>query len=40
MFLGSVKRRFSVPACLLIAVARNLSQGWPQAIAKGDATRP
>lgn len=29
MFLGSVERRFSVPATRSQAVARSLGQGWP-----------
>ena len=40
VFLGLVERRFSVPAILIQAVARSLDQGWPKAIAEGDAQRP
>jgi hypothetical protein len=40
VFLGLVERRFSVPACKLIAGARSLGQGWPQATAVGGAKRP
>jgi hypothetical protein len=31
VFLGSVERRFSVPAVFTTAVARSLGQAWPQA---------
>ena len=37
---GPVKRRFSVPVFDRIVVVRGLGQGWPQAIAEGDARRP
>lgn len=37
LFLGSVERRFPVPATVHRAAARSLGQGWPQAIAGGDA---
>jgi len=40
VFLGSVERRFSVPATPVRAVARSLGQGWPKAIAVADAQRP
>jgi hypothetical protein len=39
VFLGSVERRFPVPAMVRLAVARSLGQPWPQAIAEGDAQR-
>jgi hypothetical protein len=37
VFLGSVERRFPIPAMVRCAVARSLGQPWPQAIAGGDA---
>jgi len=40
VFLRSVERRFCVPAFLPHVAARSLGQGWPQAIAGGDAKRP
>jgi uncharacterized protein YydD (DUF2326 family) len=40
VFLCSVERRFSVLAFKLIAGARSLGQGWPQATAVGGAKRP
>jgi hypothetical protein len=39
VFLCSVERRFSVPACALNAVARSLRQDWPQATGKAGAQR-
>jgi hypothetical protein len=38
-FLGSVERRFSVPADFLTAVARSLGQDWPQATGEAGAQR-
>lgn len=40
VFLGSVERRFSVPATRLQAVARSLGQGWPKATGAAGAQRP
>jgi hypothetical protein len=37
VFLGSVERRFSVPACVFSAVARSLGQDWPQATGEAGA---
>jgi hypothetical protein len=31
VFLGSVERRFSVPAIFVSTVAHSLGQAWPQA---------
>ena len=39
VFLGSVERRFAVPAAFVAAVARSLRQDWPQAIGEADAQR-
>ena len=38
-FLGSVDRRFSVPAAFHVGAARSLGQDWPQAIGGADAER-
>jgi hypothetical protein len=40
MFLGSVERRFSVPATRISAVAHSLGQGWPKATGASGAQRP
>ena len=40
VFLGSVERRFFVPADIVPAIACSLGQGWPQAIGEADAKRP
>lgn len=40
VFLGSVERRFSVPATPIQAVARSLGQGWPKATGVAGAQRP
>ena len=37
VFLGSVERRFSVPATILDAVARSLGQAWPEATGEAGA---
>jgi hypothetical protein len=39
VFLGSVERRFSVPAVFIAAVARSLGQAWPQATGEAGAQR-
>ncbi len=39
VFLGSVERRFSVPAAFLRAAARSLGQAWPQATGEAGAQR-
>jgi hypothetical protein len=39
VFLCSVERRFSIPAVYISAVARSLSQAWPQAIGEAGAQR-
>jgi hypothetical protein len=37
VFLGSVERRFSVPAMFVPVVAHSLGQDWPQAIGEAGA---
>jgi hypothetical protein len=37
VFLCSVERRFSVPACVFNAVTRSLGQDWPQATGQAGA---
>ena len=39
VFLGSVERRFSVPAYICHVAARSLGQAWPQATGEAGAQR-
>jgi hypothetical protein len=39
VFLGSVERRFSVPADINHAAARSLGQAWPKATGEAGAQR-